>query len=157
MKPELQAYKALVKATVRADRAARIAQRLANKKQQLALLTYRRMNVAREQAKKDIDVPTKMKLLKDMSSLTKRVELLKRREPQNDKSLLFVQDTKFLRDQVFNAKEKRHIQHLKDVAAFINNQREYNELIERYNPGANMSQEERVKLTANRVGFNIPQ
>ncbi|AQZ09393.1 FMC1 (YIL098C) [Zygosaccharomyces parabailii] len=157
MKPELQAYRALVKATVRADRAARIAQRLADKKQQLALLTYRRMNVAREQAKKDIDIPTKMKLLKDMSSLTKRVELLKRREPQNDKSLLFVQDTKILRDQVSNAKEKRHIQHLKDVAAFINNQREYNELIERYNPGANMSQEERVKLTANRVGFNIPQ
>lgn len=156
MKPELQAYKALVKATVRADRTARIAQRLADRKQQLALLTYRRMNIAREQTKKDIDTPTKMKLLKDMGTLTRRVEFLKKLDPQNDKSLLYVQDTKFLRDQILNAGEKRHIQHLKDVAAFINNQREYDELIERYNPGANISQEERVKLTANRVGLNVP-
>ncbi|CAR27620.1 hypothetical protein ZYGR_0N01020 [Zygosaccharomyces rouxii] len=156
MKPELQTYKSLIKAFVRADRTARIAQRAAERKQQLALLTYRRMNIAREQAKKDIDPSTRMKLIKDMATLNKRVEILKQKAPENDKKLLFVQDTSFLRDQILSAQDDRHIQHLEDIAAFVDNQREYDELIERYNPGARMSQEEKVKRTANKVGFQMP-
>lgn len=156
MKPELRTYRTLVRALVRSDRTARIAQKAAERKQQLALLTYRRMNIAREQAKKDLDPATRMKLLKDMSLLNKRVEILKQKVPENDKKLLFVQDTSFLRDQILSVQDDRHIQHLEDIAAFIDNQREYDELIERYNPGIRMSQEERVKRTANKVGFQMP-
>ncbi|GAV53609.1 hypothetical protein ZYGR_0AK01110 [Zygosaccharomyces rouxii] len=156
MRPELQTYRSLVRALVRTDRTARIAQKAAERKQQLALLTYRRMNIAREQAKKDLDQATRMKLLKDMSTLNKRVEILKQKSPENDKKLLFLQDTSFLRDQILSAQDDRHIQHLEDVAAFIDNQREYDELIERYNPGARMSQEEKVRRTANKVGFQMP-
>ncbi|GCE97460.1 hypothetical protein ZYGM_001311 [Zygosaccharomyces mellis] len=156
MKPELRTYRTLVRAFVRADRTARIAQKAAERKQQLALLTYRRMNIAREQAKKDLDSATRMKLLKDMSLLNKRVEILKQKVPENDKKLLFVQDTSFLRDQILSVQDDRHIQHLEDISAFIDNQREYDELIERYNPGIRMSQEERVKRTANKVGFQMP-
>lgn len=156
MKPELRTYRTLVRALVRSDRTARIAQKAAERKQQLALLTYRRMNIAREQAKKDLDPATRMKLLKDMSLLNKRVEILKQKVPENDKKLLFVQDTSFLRDQILSVQDDRHIQHLEDIAAFIDNQREYDELIERYNPGIRMSQEERVKHTANKVGFQMP-
>jgi ATP synthase assembly factor FMC1, mitochondrial len=36
-------------------------------------------------------------------------------------------------------------------------QRKYVTLIERYNPGMNMSEEERVKLTARRVGMEVPE
>ncbi|KAF2841863.1 hypothetical protein M501DRAFT_926880 [Patellaria atrata CBS 101060] len=35
-------------------------------------------------------------------------------------------------------------------------QRMYATLIERYNPGMNMNEEERVRLTARRVGMNLP-
>lgn len=156
MKTELHTYRDLIRALVRSDRTARIAQKAAEKKQQLALLTYRRMNIAREQAQKDLDSATKMRLLKDMSVLNKRVQILKQKAPENDKKLLFVQDISFPRELILNAQNDRDIQHLQDVAAFIHNQREYDELIERYNPGIRMSQEEKVKRTAGKVGFQIP-
>ncbi|WEW58328.1 hypothetical protein PRK78_003796 [Emydomyces testavorans] len=35
-------------------------------------------------------------------------------------------------------------------------QRQYTTLLERYNPGANMNEQERVRLTARRVGMNLP-
>lgn len=33
----------------------------------------------------------------------------------------------------------------------------YVSLLERYNPGMNMDEEERVRLTARRVGMDLPQ
>jgi ATP synthase assembly factor FMC1 len=36
-------------------------------------------------------------------------------------------------------------------------QREYCALIERYNPGMGMSEEERVRLSARRIGMNLPK
>lgn len=33
----------------------------------------------------------------------------------------------------------------------------YATLLERYNPGMNMDEEERVRLTARRVGMDLPQ
>jgi ATP synthase assembly factor FMC1, mitochondrial len=44
---------------------------------------------------------------------------------------------------------EQHIQYLKA-------QRMYITLLERYNPGANMNEEERVRLTARRVGMDLP-
>lgn len=33
----------------------------------------------------------------------------------------------------------------------------YATLLERYNPGMNMEEEERIRLTARRVGMNLPE
>ncbi|WYZ35586.1 hypothetical protein EsH8_X_000233 [Colletotrichum jinshuiense] len=42
-------------------------------------------------------------------------------------------------------------------AAYLRAQRTYVTLLERYNPGMNMDQEERVRLSARRVGMNLPK
>lgn len=39
---------------------------------------------------------------------------------------------------------------------YLKNQRVYTTLIERYNPGMNMQEEERLRLTAKRVGMDLP-
>ncbi|KAH8666582.1 hypothetical protein BX600DRAFT_435981 [Xylariales sp. PMI_506] len=39
---------------------------------------------------------------------------------------------------------------------YLKAQRQYTALIERYNPGMNMDEEERVRLTARRVGMDLP-
>ncbi|OAK96448.1 hypothetical protein IQ06DRAFT_297162 [Phaeosphaeriaceae sp. SRC1lsM3a] len=41
-------------------------------------------------------------------------------------------------------------------AQYVAAQRTYITLIERYNPGMGMSEEERVRLSARRVGMNMP-
>ncbi|OJJ47773.1 hypothetical protein ASPZODRAFT_1776158 [Penicilliopsis zonata CBS 506.65] len=43
------------------------------------------------------------------------------------------------------------------VAAYARAQREYVNLLDRYNPGIEMGQEERVRLTARRVGLDLPK
>lgn len=40
--------------------------------------------------------------------------------------------------------------------AYLRAQRTYAALLDHYNPGMNMDQEERVRLTARRVGMNLP-
>jgi ATP synthase assembly factor FMC1, mitochondrial len=40
---------------------------------------------------------------------------------------------------------------------YVKAQRMYATLLERYNPGMNMDEEERVRLTARRVGMDLPQ
>ncbi|KAI1088125.1 hypothetical protein F5B19DRAFT_28902 [Rostrohypoxylon terebratum] len=39
---------------------------------------------------------------------------------------------------------------------YLKAQRQYTMLLERYNPGMNMDEEERVRLTARRVGMDLP-
>lgn len=39
---------------------------------------------------------------------------------------------------------------------YMQAQRQYVTLVERYNPGMGMSEEERVRLTARRVGMELP-
>lgn len=39
---------------------------------------------------------------------------------------------------------------------YLKAQRVYTTLIERYNPGMNMAEEDRVRLTARRVGMDLP-
>lgn len=41
--------------------------------------------------------------------------------------------------------------------AYLRAQRTYVSLLERYNPGMGMDEEERVRLTARRVGMDLPQ
>ncbi|KAF1813818.1 hypothetical protein P152DRAFT_292932 [Eremomyces bilateralis CBS 781.70] len=40
---------------------------------------------------------------------------------------------------------------------YLTAQRQYTTLVERYNPGASMSEEEKVRLTARRVGMELPK
>lgn len=42
------------------------------------------------------------------------------------------------------------------LVAYLRAQRQYVALIERYNPGMDMDDEERVRLTARRVGMDLP-
>jgi ATP synthase assembly factor FMC1 len=49
------------------------------------------------------------------------------------------------------------IQQAEQFAQYIQAQRTYLALIERYNPGMGMSEEERVRLSARRVGMDLPE
>ncbi|KAI1141235.1 hypothetical protein F5Y05DRAFT_255323 [Hypoxylon sp. FL0543] len=42
------------------------------------------------------------------------------------------------------------------LVQYLRAQRQYTTLLERYNPGMNMDEEERVRLTARRVGMDLP-
>lgn len=45
---------------------------------------------------------------------------------------------------------------LEQFVLYVRAQRMYATLLERYNPGMNMDEEERVRLSARRVGMNLP-
>lgn len=47
-------------------------------------------------------------------------------------------------------------QEAEQLIQYLKAQRTYGELLERYNPGMNMDEEERVRLTARRVGMEMP-
>ncbi|KAI6784223.1 uncharacterized protein J7T54_004769 [Emericellopsis cladophorae] len=42
------------------------------------------------------------------------------------------------------------------LAHYLRSQRKYVTLLERYNPGMGMDEEERIRLTARRVGMDLP-
>jgi ATP synthase assembly factor FMC1 len=48
------------------------------------------------------------------------------------------------------------VQEAEQLAMYLKAQRTYVTLVERYNPGMDMSDEERVRLSARRVGMNLP-
>ncbi|KAF1911063.1 hypothetical protein BDU57DRAFT_108921 [Ampelomyces quisqualis] len=66
---------------------------------------------------------------------------------------------KQLRDTISKpsaANEQSQLQQAEQFAQYLQAQRKYISLIERYNPGMGMSEEERVRLSARRVGMNLP-
>ncbi|KAG9671402.1 hypothetical protein KCU99_g10028, partial [Aureobasidium melanogenum] len=50
----------------------------------------------------------------------------------------------------------QRVQEAEQLAQYLKAQRTYVTLVERYNPGMNMNEEERVRLTARRVGMDLP-
>lgn len=48
-------------------------------------------------------------------------------------------------------------QETEQAIQYLKSQRTYLTLLERYNPGADMTEEERVRLTARRVGMDMPE
>ena len=48
------------------------------------------------------------------------------------------------------------LQEAEQFAQYVQAQRMYATLVERYNPGMNMTEEDRVRLTARRVGMDLP-
>jgi len=65
---------------------------------------------------------------------------------------------KRIRDTVSKpaANTQSQIQQAEQFAQYVQAQRTYLTLIERYNPGMGMSEEERVRLSARRVGMDLP-
>ncbi|KAF2130592.1 hypothetical protein P153DRAFT_338547 [Dothidotthia symphoricarpi CBS 119687] len=55
-----------------------------------------------------------------------------------------------------HANKTGQIQQAEQFVQYVQAQRMYATLIERYNPGMGMSEEERVRLSARRVGMNLP-
>lgn len=51
---------------------------------------------------------------------------------------------------------RSRVQEAEEYANYMRAQRMYLTLVERYNPGSNMSTEERVRLTARKVGMDLP-
>jgi hypothetical protein len=45
---------------------------------------------------------------------------------------------------------------VQQLVAYLRSQRQYATLLDRYNPGMNMDEEERLRLTARRVGMEMP-
>lgn len=54
------------------------------------------------------------------------------------------------------SKPSANVAQAEQFAQYVQAQRTYIALIERYNPGMGMSEEERVRLSARRVGMNLP-
>ncbi|EYE94476.1 LYR motif-containing protein [Aspergillus ruber CBS 135680] len=51
---------------------------------------------------------------------------------------------------------KGRVQEAEQLAVYVRAQRTYKALVERYNPGMGMDEEERIRLTARRVGWDLP-
>lgn len=49
------------------------------------------------------------------------------------------------------------IEHAEQFLQYLRAQRMYATLVERYNPGMGMDEEDRVRLTARRVGMDLPE
>ncbi|KAL7268988.1 hypothetical protein RUND412_008369, partial [Rhizina undulata] len=49
------------------------------------------------------------------------------------------------------------IEEADQLLSYLRSQRMYTTLIERYNPSLNMDTDERVRLSARRVGFDLPE
>lgn len=60
-----------------------------------------------------------------------------------------------LQHQATKSSEQR-LSEAEQYVQYLKAQRTYTTLLERYNPGMNMDEEERVRLTARRVGLDLP-
>ena len=51
---------------------------------------------------------------------------------------------------------RQRLEEAEQYVLYLRAQRMYTTLLERYNPGMNMNEEQRVRLTARRVGMDLP-
>lgn len=108
-------------------------------KKRIALLTYQRINALKDQQNsKAVEIDAQLAQLKKQTE-----------DPESKV------DPKLL--EAFQTNESAHsIEHINDIANFLSYHRTYNELIERYNPGLSMTQEDKIRKTAHKVGFELP-
>ncbi|SCU88546.1 LADA_0E10792g1_1 [Lachancea dasiensis] len=157
----LVVYKQLIRSLVKSNKRSKIAQITEDNKKQVALLTYRKFNLLRQQAS-DQASSNSSKHNGHLSELTNEIERLKANDPARSKALHYYENSSSLREMIFQnfpgdaGSVNKRLQHLKDISGFVKNQMEYEELVERYNPGLKMDQEEKVKRTAARVGLQVP-
>ncbi|KAK0673208.1 hypothetical protein QBC41DRAFT_215493 [Cercophora samala] len=62
-----------------------------------------------------------------------------------------------LRDNFTSSTSQNKSELAEQYLSYLKAQRTYVTLIERYNPGMGMDEEERVRLTARRVGMDLPK
>lgn len=62
-----------------------------------------------------------------------------------------------IRTTFCDANAPPQVEEAKQYIQYVKAQRMYATLLERYNPGMGMDEEERVRLTARRVGMDLPQ
>ncbi|SCU89791.1 LAFA_0E20934g1_1 [Lachancea sp. 'fantastica'] len=158
----LPTYKQLIRSLVKSSKRSRITQIKENNKKQIALLTYKKIGLVRQQASNGATTK-KPDIIRELHELTKKIEELKSSDPNSLKTLHFYDNSSRLRQIIFQdlstnetALAKR-LQHLRDLSGFVKNQLEYEQLVERYNPGLKMDQEEKVKRTAAKVGLQVPE
>ncbi|KAL6948746.1 hypothetical protein ACO0QE_001219 [Hanseniaspora vineae] len=157
--PELKAtYKNLVKSLVRSSRRSRIQQLEASQKKEVALLKYDLLKLNRLNLQS-----ADLQNMEKLSNTQKKIEQLENSAVESSKKLLFYPQISHLKELFLTSTPpsdstqiSNRVKHLKEVSDFLINQSEYDELVERYNPGLTMSQEEKVKRTAQKVGFEIP-
>lgn len=68
---------------------------------------------------------------------------------------LRARNSAFFRQAVLT-KQDPHLQ-LENAATFLRSDRIYKELLERYSPLKNLTEEERIRATARRVGLDVPK
>ncbi|KAK5626103.1 hypothetical protein RRF57_001818 [Xylaria bambusicola] len=56
-----------------------------------------------------------------------------------------------------DASQENAITQAEQLIQYLKAQRQYTTLLERYNPGMNMDEEERIRLSARRVGMDLPR
>ncbi|KAI1434719.1 hypothetical protein GGR50DRAFT_380645 [Xylaria sp. CBS 124048] len=56
-----------------------------------------------------------------------------------------------------DASGRTPVAHADQLLQYLRAQRQYTTLLERYNPGMNMMETERIRLSARRVGMNLPK
>lgn len=152
-------YKYVVKALVRSSFKSRVKQAQEDVKRQIATMSYRQSQLVRQQAKMD-NGKAKSDMGAIIGEITQRIEDLKTMDHAKSKKLLFYPHTQWLRSVLLeNGCSEVYVkrtQHLKDVAGFLKNQQEYEELYEQYHPAMNMLQEEKIRRTAAKVGLKVP-
>lgn len=111
-------------------------------KKRVALLKYQKVNAMKtKQTDKLIEIDNELKIIESNTN-----------DPQVQLDAKLVEGLK-IKDESSN----HNINHINDVANFLSFQRTYQELIERYNPGLRMTQEDKIKKTAHKVGFELPE
>lgn len=134
------AYESLHRQLLINTKAAAKKQNAQDVKKRIALLSYQRINAIKDnQTEKVADINTKLADLKK----------------QTEDPVVEV-DSKLLEALKPTQETAHNVEHISDIANFLSYQRTYNELIERYNPGLSMTQEDKIRKTAHRVGFELP-
>ncbi|EAW23297.1 LYR motif-containing protein [Aspergillus fischeri NRRL 181] len=59
-------------------------------------------------------------------------------------------------EQLADTHFDQRVQEAEQMAQYARAQRTYAALVERYNPGMTMTEKEKIRLTARRVGFDLP-
>lgn len=130
--------------------------------QKKSFILHAAKELEREKAKLQYQ---KIQLIKERLPTTdidsKIADLLKNglQPPKFDHSLLkkLVVELDYVVPSANSHMQKVKLQHLSNISSFLGAQREYNELLERYNPGLTMKQDDKVRKTANRVGLSVPE
>ncbi|SMN20589.1 similar to Saccharomyces cerevisiae YIL098C FMC1 Mitochondrial matrix protein, required for assembly or stability at high temperature of the F1 sector of mitochondrial F1F0 ATP synthase [Maudiozyma saulgeensis] len=166
----LSTYKQLIKALVKSERRGRLSQLKIENKRQISLAIYDKMQITRKQQLKNIKSIDEKNLFLQINQLNEKIKSLKNFNINNDKSLLYLKDSSPFK-QLFqtelieinrnntntnNEIFDRLIESWKDAINFLNNQREYDELMELYDLSNKYTQQEKIKATANRVGLDVP-